>query len=256
MAETKKYYWLKLKRDFFKRHDIQIIESMTNGKDYILFYLKLLCESVDHNGNLRFSDRIPYSEQMLSTITNTNVDIVRSAIKVFTDLGMMEIQDDGTIFMNEVESMLGSETDWAKKKRLYRQKQGQLEDKERTLSDKSKSKSEEDFVQEFPSMSQREYLPPQGEMFKVEFEELWKKYPRKDGKKDAFRHYQAARRDGVTYQTISDGLDRYNNYLEKTNTNEQFINKGSSWFCGRHWDDEYKVPKKQLKPGEIDWENV
>ena len=149
MADTKKYYWLKLKRDFFKRHDIQIIESMTNGKDYILFYLKLLCESVDHNGNLRFSDRIPYSEQMLSTITNTNVDIVRSAIKVFTDLGMMEIQDDGTIFMNEVESMLGSETDWAKKKRLYRQKQRQLEDKERTLSDKSKSKSGEDIVQNF-----------------------------------------------------------------------------------------------------------
>lgn len=92
--------------------------------------------------------------------------------------------------------------------------------------------------------------------FANEFEELWKKYPRKDGKKDAFRHYQAARRDGVTYQTISDGLDRYNNYLEKTNTNEQYIKGGGSWFCGRHWDNEYKVPKKQLKPGEIDWDNV
>lgn len=48
MAE--KFYWLKLKRDFFKRHDIRIIESMPNGKDYILFYLKLLCESVDTYG--------------------------------------------------------------------------------------------------------------------------------------------------------------------------------------------------------------
>ena len=38
----KKYYWLKLKKDFFKRHDIQIIENMPNGKDYVLFYLKLL----------------------------------------------------------------------------------------------------------------------------------------------------------------------------------------------------------------------
>ena len=58
MAEQK-YYWLKLKRDFFKRHDIRIIEAMPNGKDYILFYLKLLCESVDHEGNLRFSEQIP-----------------------------------------------------------------------------------------------------------------------------------------------------------------------------------------------------
>ena len=92
--------------------------------------------------------------------------------------------------------------------------------------------------------------------FSKEFEELWKKYPRKDGKKDAFRHYQAARRDGVTYKTISDGLDRYNNYIEKAEVNDRYIKGGSSWFCGRHWDDEYKIPKKQLKPGEIDWDNV
>lgn len=121
MAEKdKKYYWLKLKRDFFKRHDIRIIESMPNGKEYILFYLKLLCESVDHEGNLRFSEHIPYSEEMLSTITDTNVDIVRNAINVFTQLGMMEIMDDGTLFMSEVQKMIGSETYWAEQKRKQR----------------------------------------------------------------------------------------------------------------------------------------
>lgn len=122
MAEKdKKYYWLKLKRDFFKRHDIQIIEGMPNGKDYILFYLKLLCESVDHDGNLRFSEQIPYNEQMLSTLTNTNIDIVRSAVKLFTGLHMMEIMDDGTYYMSQVEKMIGSETYWAQKKREQRE---------------------------------------------------------------------------------------------------------------------------------------
>lgn len=121
MAEKdKKYFWLKLKRDFFKRHDIRIIESMPNGKDYILFYLKLLCESVDHEGNLRFSESIPYNDEMLSTITNTNVDIVRSAVKVFTELGMMEVMDDGTFYMTEVNKMIGSETYWAEQKRKQR----------------------------------------------------------------------------------------------------------------------------------------
>ena len=121
MAEKdKKYYWLKLKRDFFKRHDIQIIEDMPNGKDYILFYLKLLCESVDHDGNLRFNEEIPYNEEMLSTITRTNIDTVRSAIKVFSQLQMMEILDNGTIFMKEVNKMLGSETYWAEQKRIQR----------------------------------------------------------------------------------------------------------------------------------------
>ena len=119
-----RFYWLKLKRDFFKRHDIRIIESMPNGKDYILFYLKLLCESVDHNGSLRFNDEIPYNEDMLSTITNTNVDIVRSAIKIFSQLGMMDVWDDGTYYMNEVQKMIGScsDTDGANRMRECRER--------------------------------------------------------------------------------------------------------------------------------------
>lgn len=116
----KKFYWLKLKKDFFKRHDIKIIEDMENGKDYILFYLKLLCESVDHSGSLRFSDTIPYSEKMLSTITGTNIDIVRSAMKVFTSLEMIEILDDQTIYMREIEKMIGGESDSAERVRRHR----------------------------------------------------------------------------------------------------------------------------------------
>lgn len=118
----KKYYWLKLKKDFFKRHDIQIIENMPNGKDYVLFYLKLLVESVDHNGGLRFNETIPYNEQMLATITNTNIDTVSKAMELFRSLGMVEILDDQTIYMNEVSKMLGAETYWAEKKREQRQK--------------------------------------------------------------------------------------------------------------------------------------
>lgn len=122
MAE-KKYYWLKLKRDFFKRHDIRIIEAMPNGKDYILFYLKLLLESIDHEGKLRFSDTIPYNEQMLSVITNTNIDVVRSAMDIFNELNMIDVFDDQTIYMAEVEKLIGSETKWAEKKRIQRAKE-------------------------------------------------------------------------------------------------------------------------------------
>ena len=127
MAETQKYYWLKLKRDFFKRHDIRIIEEMPNGKDYVLFYLKLLLESIDHEGSLRFSDTIPYNEQMLSVVTNTNIDIVRSAMKLFIDLNMMSICDDQTIYMTEVEKLIGSavDNDNANRQRRFREKKKQ-----------------------------------------------------------------------------------------------------------------------------------
>ena len=130
----KKYYWLKLKRDFFKRHDIRIIEEMPNGKEYILFYLKLLLESIDHEGALRFSETVPYNEQMLSVITNTNVDIVRSAMKMFIELNMMDILDDQTIYMAEVKKLIGFETQWAEKKRKYRDKNLPKEDNVLALS--------------------------------------------------------------------------------------------------------------------------
>lgn len=133
MAEKdKKYYWLKLKRDFFKRHDIRIIEKMPdgNGKEYVLFYLKLMSESVDHEGYLRFSESIPYSNEMLASLTDTNIGIVESAMALFQELGMVTIEEDLTIFVNGVVKLIGSETGWAEKKR----KQRQSEDKEGTLS--------------------------------------------------------------------------------------------------------------------------
>lgn len=141
--ESKKFYWLKLKRDFFKRHDIRIVEEMPNGKDYILFYLKMLVESVDHEGQLRFSDTIPYNEQMLATITNTNLDVVRAAIKIFTELQMMEIADDGTIYMSEVLKMIGSaaDNDNAKRQQRYRDRK---KEENKALPDASVTKSNAD----------------------------------------------------------------------------------------------------------------
>ena len=119
--DTERYYWLKLHKGFFKRHDITVIEDMPNGKDYVLFYLKLMLESIDHEGALRFSDTIPYSETMLASVTHTNVDVVRSALKILTELGMVEVFDDKTLFMTEVAKLLDSETYAAKRKRLQRE---------------------------------------------------------------------------------------------------------------------------------------
>lgn len=148
MSEAKKYFWLRLKRDFFKRHDIQIIESYPNGKEYVLFYLKLLCESVDHEGNLRFSEDVPYTTVMLAYITGTEMTVAEDAINALVHLKLMEVKEDGTFYLPKVTEMIGFETEWAKKKREYRDAQGQIEDTERTsrgqkktMSDKSKSNS-------------------------------------------------------------------------------------------------------------------
>jgi predicted phage replisome organizer len=99
---------------------------MPNGKDYVIFYLQLLCESLSHNGKLRFNEEVPYNEEMLSIITDTNIDIVRSAMKLFVQLKIIEIMDDQTIYMTKLQNMVGSTTIGAEKKKLQRNKSIEL----------------------------------------------------------------------------------------------------------------------------------
>lgn len=149
MDEEKKYFWLRLRKDFFKRHDVRILEAMPNGKEYVMFYLKMLTESIDHEGALRFSDTTPYSTEMLATIANTSPEIAEGAIKALINLEMIDVNDDGTFNMIGIENMIGFETKWAEKKRKYRQQkdiertqEGQSEDIERTKKDNVRQEKE------------------------------------------------------------------------------------------------------------------
>ena len=119
-----KYYWLKLKKDFFKRHDIKILEAMPDGHKSVLFYLKLMLESIDHEGELRFSEQVPYSPEMLAIITDTGENTVKESLKRLQELGMLEITQDGTIVLNQVKTMIGSaaDNDNAIRQRRFREK--------------------------------------------------------------------------------------------------------------------------------------
>ena len=240
MAENKKYYWLKLKRDFFKRHDIRIIEEMPNGKDYVLFYLKMLLESIDHNGELRFSDTIPYNEQMLSVITNTNIDIVRSAMKVFVELKMIDVFEDSTIYMNEVQKLLGSETAGAERVRKHRQNQKLLQ----CNADVTKSNTDIDIDTETDKNKEEELKREKAEEEKeilTEFETLWKMYPRKLGKPKALKSYIKARKNGTTYEQVEQGIKNYLAEIKAQETATEYIKHGSTWFNGECWNDEYNT---------------
>ena len=128
----KKFYWLKLNKDFFDRHEIKIIEGMPNGKEYVLFYIKLMCESVSHDGDLRFSENIPYTREMLAAVTNTRMEIVDGAMDLLQDLGLIEYEDDKTYFMTKVPGMTGSAAanDNAVRQRRHREKQKALKNED------------------------------------------------------------------------------------------------------------------------------
>lgn len=125
MTKAKKYYWLKLKEDFFEDDTISWIEEQENGKDYCLFYLKLCLKSLKTDGLLIRNVGtmlVPYDVKQLSKITNTDTDTVRVAMELFKNIGLIEILENGEIYLNQLQNMVGSETKWAEKKRVQRQK--------------------------------------------------------------------------------------------------------------------------------------
>lgn len=112
---------------------------MPNGKDYLIFYLELMLKSINTKGTLMFKDTIPYTPEILASITQTSIDTVRVAIDAFAKLGLIEILDNGALFMQEVQKLVGSETIDAERKRNERlAKSTQLNlassDKKRTMS--------------------------------------------------------------------------------------------------------------------------
>ena len=88
-----------------------------------------------------------------------------------------------------------------------------------------------------------------------EFEQLWKIYPRKIGKKKAFDSYKKARKiKKIPYETIEKGLYKYIAYLEQQGTEEQFIQHASTWFNQEKWQDDYictATQKKAKNPFEL-----
>ena len=248
----KKYYWLKLKKDFFKRHDIKIVEDMDNGKDYILFYLKLLCESVDHEGSLRFSDSIPYNEKMLASITSTNIDIVRSAMKVFCELKMIDILDNKTIFMNEVTKMMGSESYWADKKRA--QRIGQCPPRVPQVSNLSKQEKELDLreldLRELELKGQgQEILSDFDKILDSLFEEFYNLYPRKVDKKKASAKYLSYFKKLKTIEQVNELADKINKGLnayikEKKGQELKFVAHPTTWLNGERWNDKLEITSK------------
>lgn len=126
MADNKKYYWLKLKEDFFEEDTIQWLEEQENGKDYCLFYLKLCLKSLKTNGILiRNVGQIlvPYDVKKLADITNTKPDTVIVAMEVFKKIGLVQVLENGEIYMTQLDNMVGSETNKAAMMRKKREKE-------------------------------------------------------------------------------------------------------------------------------------
>ena len=100
MSDNRKYYYLKLKENYFDDDSIVLLESMQDGVLYSNILLKLYLKSLKHGGRLQLDEDIPYTAQMIATITRQQIGTVERALQIFLKLGLVEVLDSGTFYMS------------------------------------------------------------------------------------------------------------------------------------------------------------
>lgn len=88
--------WIKITTDIFDDEKILLVESMPSADSIIVIWFKLLtlAGKQNNNGVFLMSNRIAYTDEMLASIFRRDVSLVRLALKVFEQFGMVEIIDN------------------------------------------------------------------------------------------------------------------------------------------------------------------
>ena len=120
MATNKKYYYIKLKEDFFDKEEIVLLESGKDGFKYSNFLLKLYLKSLRGDGRLIFTEFIPYDTKMLAKLTRFSENFTKKALKKLQDFELIEVLDDGVIYMLNIQDFIGESSTEADRKRIYR----------------------------------------------------------------------------------------------------------------------------------------
>ena len=141
MSDNKKYYYLRLKDNFFDGDELKILESMKDGYLYSNILLKLYLRSLKNDGKLVVNDRIPYNAEMLASVTGHQIGTIKQALSIFKDLGLIDVLENGAIYMLDIQNFIGRGSSEADRKREYRQRietdRTNVQTKVREISEKS-----------------------------------------------------------------------------------------------------------------------
>ena len=120
MSDNKHYYYIKLKADYFDSDEMIVLESMPDGHKYSNILLKFMLRSLKNEGKLMFNNKIPFNPIMLSQVTRHSVGEIEKAVQIFESLNLIEILDNGAIYINDIQNFIGKSSTEADRKRTYR----------------------------------------------------------------------------------------------------------------------------------------
>lgn len=121
MSNTKKYYWLKLKEDFFRDKRMKKLRTIAGGDTYTIIYLKMQLLSLKNSGILIFEGIEDTIEEELALDIDEAVDDVKVCVTFLLNSGLIEYHE-GEYIMVQTQQCIGSESDSAERMRRLRQK--------------------------------------------------------------------------------------------------------------------------------------
>lgn len=131
MGENKRYYWIKLKTDFFNQETIDFMLSQENGFQYVVLYQMLCLQAANNGGELSSKIGeviIPYDAEKITRDTKWfSYDTVVVALELFKRLGLIYEEEGKFLKIANFEEMVGSEGSSAKRVREYRERQKALQ---------------------------------------------------------------------------------------------------------------------------------
>lgn len=125
MAEQKRFYWIKLKENFFDLETIDWLISQKNGCEYIVLYQKLCLIAANKGGRLAMTVGemiIPYDVNKIARDTKFHIDTVVVAMELFRRIGLIYEESDGVLKIPYVDEIVGSESSSAKRVREHRKR--------------------------------------------------------------------------------------------------------------------------------------
>lgn len=134
MADNKRYYWLKLPKDFFERKEVKLLRKLENGALYVLIYQKILLNALETDGEIYFDHLTDTPEEELALSINEEVEDVRNVLKFLLDKQLVTFSED-TYLIEQFDTLVGKESNSTERVRAYRErkKQETLHETEKTL---------------------------------------------------------------------------------------------------------------------------
>lgn len=124
MAE-KRYYWLKLKENYFDSPKIKKLRKIAGGDTYTIIYLKLQLLSIKNNGIIEYEKIEPTFQEELALKLDEDVENVGVTLSYLQSQGLVDVNENNDFFLIEASNNIGSESESAERVRLFRERKNQ-----------------------------------------------------------------------------------------------------------------------------------